>query len=316
MDSRLRGNDSGRSLGACVLALSLASCSYPSQTLQTPSAPTDTLSSDIVRFASACEDWDDWDKPAPPFRIYGGTYYVGTCGIAAILILDTDSKGHTLIDMGTDEGAKVVLANIASLGIAANEIATLTISHEHFDHMGGIARIEEASDAIIVSSKEAANVLHSGLPSADDPQAGSHHPPFRPTASLIVVVDPELADVIGPKKLFPVFTPGHSPGALSWQWRECENEECRWIVYADSLSPISSDGYRFSDHPGYVAAYRAGIARLRELKCDILLTPHPSHSRMIERAATGTFEGGMTCAEYADSKTSALDERLATEAGE
>lgn len=37
---------------------------------------------------------------------------------------------------------------------------------------------------------------------------------------------------------------------------------------------------------------------------------------MIERATTGTFEGGMTCADYADAKTSTLDERLAKEAAQ
>ena len=48
---------------------------------------------------------------------------------------------------------------------------------------------------------------------------------------------------------------------------------CAATVYADSLSPISSDSYRFSDHPEYVAAYRAGLERLAALDCTILATP-------------------------------------------
>ena len=120
--------------------------------------------------------------------------------------------------------------------------------------------------------------------------------------------------MLGNLKLTPIATPGHTPGALTWQWESCEGDVCKTIVYADSLSPVSRDDYKFSDHPDYLAEFRAGIARLRALDCDILLTPHPSHSDMIARAATGTFEGGVTCAEYADSKTEALDERLAREA--
>ncbi|MEP2736227.1 MAG: MBL fold metallo-hydrolase [Erythrobacter sp.] len=266
-------------------------------------------------WAEQCEPWDKWDKPAPPFRIYGDTYYVGTCGIASILILDTDTDGHTLIDMGTEEGAKTVLANISTLGINAEDIAALKISHEHFDHVGGIARIEEqAPNAIIVASKKAAKVLHSGVPAANDPQAKSDHAAFEPAKDPIVTVIPGLAAVVGPKKIAPIFTPGHSPGATSWQWRECVGVECRWIVYADSLSPVSSDTYKFSDHPDYVAEYRAGIARVAALKCDILLTPHPSHSKMVKRAATGTFEGGVTCWDYAKGKMRDLDARLAKEA--
>ena len=120
--------------------------------------------------------------------------------------------------------------------------------------------------------------------------------------------------MLGNLKLTPIATPGHTPGALTWQWESCEGDVCKTIVYADSLSPVSRDDYRFSDHPEYVAEFRAAIARVRALQCDILLTPHPSASNMIERAASGTFEGGMTCVEYADSKTKALDDRLAKEA--
>ena len=37
-----------------------------------------------AKLAQACEDWDEWDKPAEPFLIHGNTWYVGTCGISAI----------------------------------------------------------------------------------------------------------------------------------------------------------------------------------------------------------------------------------------
>ena len=87
-------------------------------------------------WAAACEDFDEWDKPGPPFRIYGRTYYVGTCGISALLIVGPD--GHTVIDSGTDEGAKAVLANIRALGFDPRDVKTLLTSHEHFDHVGGI----------------------------------------------------------------------------------------------------------------------------------------------------------------------------------
>ena len=55
-------------------------------------------------FAQACEDWDEWDKPAEPFLIHGNTWYVGTCGISAILIEGDD--GLVLIDTGTAKGSK------------------------------------------------------------------------------------------------------------------------------------------------------------------------------------------------------------------
>ena len=271
-------------------------------------------SSDIVRFASECEPWDDWNKPAKPFLIHANTYYVGTCGIAAILI--TSDEGHVLIDTGTGEGADVALANIRALGFAPADIRVLLASHEHFDHVGGMAKMQAATGGEVIFSEIGIHVLANGTDHPDDPQFGMHPPMQRITHGMpyYYANAPELLARFG---ITPHLTPGHTPGAMSWSWQSCDSAGiCKTIVYADSMSPVSSDDYRFSDHPEYVAQYRAGIERLRGLKCDILLTPHPSHSKMIERAATGTFEDGMTCADYADAKVKALDERLAKEAAQ
>ena len=44
---------------------------------------------------------------------------------------------------------------------------------------------------------------------------------------------------------------------------------CRTIVYADSLSAVSRDDYKFSAHPAYLAAYRASIAKVAASRCEI-----------------------------------------------
>ena len=109
-------------------------------------------------------------------------------------------------------------------------------------------------------------------------------------------------------------TPGHTPGALSWHWVSCDGGVCRSIVYADSLSPVSRDDYRFSDHPDYLRAYRASIAKIAALDCDILLTPHPSASNMAARfAGRAPLENPNACREYAADLSKRLDERLAKE---
>ena len=93
----------------------------------------------------------------------------------------------------------------------------------------------------------------------------------------------------------------------------CDGGVCRSIVYADSLSPVSRDDYRFSDHPAYLAAYRQSIARIAALDCDILLTPHPSASGMLERFAAKSMEDPNACRAYSARLTRQLDERLAKE---
>jgi metallo-beta-lactamase class B len=92
---------------------------------------------------------------------------------------------------------------------------------------------------------------------------------------------------------------------------------CRQIVYADSLTAVSGPTYRFSDHPAWVAAFRSSIAKVGALPCDILLTPHPSASHMIERLSLGEeLEDPNACRDYAAGLTKALDERLAKEKAE
>jgi metallo-beta-lactamase class B len=272
-------------------------------------APNRPLPVTAEQWASQCEPWDKWDKPAPPYRIHGNTYYVGTCGIAAILILGIGE--HILIDSGTVDGAKVILSNIEALGVDPKEISFLAYSHEHFDHVGGHAIIQQATGAAVVAGAGVADVLESGQVSADDPQFTIHEAmtPVKVTRELRA---PRGLNVSG-VSISAIATPGHSPGALTWYWKSCEGDDCKHIVYADSLSPVSSDDYRFSDNPRYVEAYINGLARLSQLGCDILLTPHPSHSKMVERAAGGSLSGGLSCTDYAAQKMQDLAKRLEEE---
>ncbi|MBH5322399.1 subclass B3 metallo-beta-lactamase [Aurantiacibacter sediminis] len=265
-----------------------------------------------ITFAEDCEEWDEWDKPANPFRIFGDTYYVGTCGIAAILIVD--DEGHVLLDSGTEAGARVVERNIRRVGVNPEDILLLGYSHEHFDHVGGMAYLQEMSGASLVSLATGAEVMRTGNSDPADPQHGMHEP-FTPVRVDFVHDDGD-AMAVGPTQLRSFATPGHTPGATTWQWESCEGDLCRTIVYADSLSAVSADDYRFSDHPEYVQAYRNGIARLAALDCDILITPHPSASGMRQKLMADDLTSGMDCAAYAADRLEHLEARLASEVGE
>ena len=282
----------------------LAGCATPAP------APLADATAAQQTWAASCEDFDEWDKPGPAFRIYGNSYYVGTCGISAILVARAD--GHVLIDSGTDEGAKVVLANIAALGFDPADIDTILMSHEHFDHVGGLARIQAATGATIVATPEAAAVLRAGVPSEDDPQHLVGHPPFPVVTGAIATNLPAAA----PAGFTVIMTPGHTPGATSWRWQECEGGECRWLVYADSMNPIGADAYRFSDHPALLAAFRQGIADMKATPCDIVLAPHPGAANLRARlAGSAPLHDPDGCRAYAAGVEARLDAKLAEEAG-
>ncbi|MEZ5682251.1 MAG: subclass B3 metallo-beta-lactamase [Erythrobacter sp.] len=293
-------------LAACTsLPADSPPAAMPDPTVMVHATPT---------YAEACEEWDEWDKPGPPVHILGGTWYVGTCGISAILI--TDPSGHILIDSGTEKGAEHVLANIRRIGVDPKDIRYILASHEHFDHVGGHALMTRETGAEVIASPEADAVFRSGKVSPDDPQAESGHPDMAPVIPARLIADGETL-TLGKNAITAHATPGHTPGAMSYSWTACslpgEPPVCRRIAYVDSLSAVSSDDYRFTDHPALVASFRETFAKVDALPCDILLTPHPSGSRLIERLKSGNLEPPGQCAAYAKQQGSALDKRLARE---
>lgn len=279
-------------------------------TLGTTPPPPASSADGQSQWAQQCKDWDDWNKPGPPFHVFGNTYYVGTCGISAILI-DSPERA-VVIDGGPADAGGLVAKNIRALGFDLSHVKLLLHSHEHHDHVGGLAELKRLTGADVYASPLAAEVLASGKPSADDPQfaGGSTFPPVQVKRTIA----PGEVARVGQSALVAIETPGHTPGALSWQWRSCEAEVCKTIVYADSLTPVSSEGYRFSDHPAHLAAFRASLARIAALDCDILLTPHPSASGMRERLLKGDLTDPEGCKAYAARLSKQLDERLAKEA--
>lgn len=292
-------------IAALVLAaFFVASCAIPEERLAL--TPTNNID-DGSEWITKCGPKDPWDKAGPPFRIYGDTYYVGTCGIAAILV--AGKEGHFLIDGGPRNGGPMIAANVRALGFDLDDVKVLLHSHEHFDHVGGLAYLKKKSKARMIASVAAAPVLESGVGAADDPQAGMHSP-FAAVEVNGTIEDGEDI-VLGRNRVTAIETPGHTPGALSWRWKACEAGDCKTVVYMDSLSPISNKTYRFTDHPDYVARYKEGLAKLAETECAIALTPHPAASKMFARlAAEGGLEDDQQCRLYAEKISERLEARL------
>jgi metallo-beta-lactamase class B len=265
---------------------------------------------DLAALSRACEGHDGWSDPAPPARIYGNTYYVGTCGISAILV--TSPRGHILIDGATAEAAPSIAANIARLGFRVRDVKLILSSHEHLDHAGGIAMLQRLSGATVAVRRAAIPALRSGRPQLGDPQFGAlgSFPAMRIGRLLR---DGEVVR-LGPLRLTMHATPGHSPGSTSWTWRSCIGRACLNIVYADSVSAVSADNYRFSTNPSYIAAFRRSLARIAALPCNLLLTPHPGASMMFQRFASGRLTDPAACRNYAARGGERLDARLREEA--
>jgi metallo-beta-lactamase class B len=261
-------------------------------------------------------DRSQWNAAQKPLHIYGNTWYVGPHGLSSIL-LDT-GHGLALFDGDLPESAPVIEANIRALGFHVRDVKWILNSHAHSDHAGGIATLQRDSGAQVLASANGAHEMALGGADRGDPQYGDI-PDYPPVHHVRVVRDGETVP-LGKLAITAHYTPGHTQGSTSWTWTSCEDKRCLRMVYADSLTAIAAPGFRFSDHPHRVAAFRQAIATVAALPCDILLTPHPDASDFWQKVArrksdqdVAPFIDTAACRDYAAAASKKLDARLAQE---
>jgi metallo-beta-lactamase class B len=258
-----------------------------------------------------CPSCLEWNVPHDPFQVFGNTYYVGTEGLASVLI--TSAEGHVLIDGGLPDSAPLIQENIRALGFDITDVGLILNSHAHFDHAGGIAALQRASGARVAASPPSSSAIREGKSGSEDPQYGGLFD-FPPVAAVEEIADGEPI-TLGTLSLTPHLTPVHTPGGTTWSWRACEEEECLDLVYADSQTPISAEDFRFSERSD-LASFERGFAVLEGLPCDILITPHPGASSLWERRERpeGLVDPS-ACQRYAATAREQLARRLAVEQG-
>jgi metallo-beta-lactamase class B len=184
--------------------------------------------------------------------------------------------------------------------------------------------MQRYTGATVAASARGAEALALGHPTPDDPQFGTGPLERFPavSAGVRVVRDGQTLNV-GAIAVKALYTPGHTPGATSWTWQSCEGSRCLSMVYADSLTAVSNDGFRFTGdgtHPSIVDSFRRTLRRVGDLPCDVLLTTHPSASGMddkVKARAEGTsadpFVNAGACKALAGSALTALEARVKKE---
>ena len=297
-------------LTALLLTAALSACSA-----QKVAAPVATATMPQPTDPILCADNAGWNSPATPRQIFGNSWYVGTCGISAILI--TSPQGHILIDSGTEKAAPQVAANIETLGFELQDVRLLLLSHEHHDHSGGVAYLQQVTGAPLYARAPADAVMRSGKNSRIDPQF-LELSAMQAVAKVTTIRDDQKV-TSGSLQIQALATPGHTPGSTSWTWISCDEKQCLNMAYIDSLTAISDDQYRYSDdssHPGYLASFRTALNQISQLPCDILLTPHPGASAMWQRLDANPSQPLVNpngCRDYAANASLKLDKRVAEE---
>ena len=142
-----------------------------------------------------------------PFKVFDNLYYVGPCYVSVWLV--TTPQGHILFDSAQEPYVDHVIANIRKVGINLRDIKHIILSHGHLDHVGGAARLQEATGARVVAVAEDWTMIEAldGRTSRRDPK------PNRTPKRDMVVKDGDTL-TLGNQTLKFHQLPGHTPGVL------------------------------------------------------------------------------------------------------
>jgi metallo-beta-lactamase class B len=210
-----------------------------------------------------------WTAPFDPYQLIGNIYYVGTDGIAVYII--KTSQGLILMDTAMPQSTGMIKDNIAKLGFKVSDIKYILNTHAHLDHTGGFAEIKKETGAQLIGGERDKALLEGGYYPGDENNPDLGFPPVK--------VDRTVKEgdtvTLGDTTLTAHETPGHSPGCTSWTMTVKDGDQDRNVLFFCSGTVALN---RLVGHPTYagiVDDYRATFAKVKAMKADVLLGPHP-----------------------------------------
>jgi metallo-beta-lactamase class B len=223
-----------------------------------------------------------WTTPFPPYRVIGNIYYVGSKDLAVFLI--TTPKGDILINSGLASSVPLIRANVKKLGFRFSDVKILLISHAHWDHCAGSARIKQLTGAKYMVMDADVPVVESG--GRADFQYGRDPSTYYPRAKVDRILHDRDQVSLGGVVLTAHLTPGHTKGCTTWTMKVTSGGKSYNVVIVGS--PNLNSSYRLVNNPTYpqiAADYERGFRVLQSLPCDVFLGAHGSYYGMTEKYA-------------------------------
>ena len=221
-----------------------------------------------------------WTKPFPPFRIAGNLYYVGSEELASYLIVTP--QGDILINSSTEANVPLIQKSVEQLGFRFSDIKILLISHAHFDHCAGSAKVKQLTGAKYFVMDADVPVVESG--GKADFQYGADPAMRFPATHVDRVLHDGDTVRLGDAVLTAHLTAGHTRGTTTWTMDETEGGRTLHAVIVGS--PNVNPGYKLVDnkvYPQIADDYYHGFQVLKSLPCDLFLGAHGSYYGLNEK---------------------------------
>jgi len=211
-----------------------------------------------------------------PYKAFDNVYYVGICWVSAWLI--TSPGGHVLIDTLYGPYTEQMLDSVRRLGFDPKDIKQVVITHGHFDHAGGAAKLKELLPHLrfAMTAEGWREAAESAAQSASRPDRWRMIDPDQ------TLVDGQVLQV-GSIRIQTYETPGHTMGTASFAFDAYDGSTRHRAFTVGGLGLNAIKG------PEQVEAFIASLKRIRsltELKDDPItthLTTHPFSNGLTER---------------------------------
>ena len=277
-----------------------------------------TLASLATSTVSRAQGSPDWTEPFPPFRIAGNLYYVGSQGLASYLI--TSPQGHILINSDLEANVPMLRESITQLGFEFSDVKVLLISHAHWDHDAGSAKIKDLTGAKYMVMDADVPVVESGgtadFQYGDDP--AMRYPPTKVDRVLHDGDTVRLGDAV----LVAHLTPGHTKGCTTWTLGV--REAARTLNAVIICSPNVNAGYRLvgnAKYPTIAEDFDRAFRVFKSLRCDLFLGAHGAYYNLGAKYArmkagdADAFVDPQGCAAFIAEREQAFRKELAKQRG-
>ena len=148
-----------------------------------------------------------------------GVHQITTRAVNMILVVE---DRLTLIDTGFRRSPSQIAKYIGRLGRSMEELELIIITHNHIDHVGGLAELRRIAPVQVAAGMADLSESEQGLPCRQYMLKLMRLPPIS-FFSPLVYVKPREVDIplVGDEVLHPlgglrvIATPGHTPGSIS-----------------------------------------------------------------------------------------------------
>jgi len=176
----------------------------------------------------------------------------------------------------------MIEASIEKLGFKFKDTKILLISHAHWDHDAGSAKIKEMTGASYMVMGADVPVVESG--GKMDFQYGNNPSFLYPPSKVDRVLHDGDEVRLGGAVLVAHLTPGHTKGCTTWTMSVTEGDKTYNVVIIGS--PNVNPGYKLihnDNYPQIAEDYERMWRVLKSLPCDIFLGAHGGYFGLEEK---------------------------------